>query len=907
MATFKIHPAIGVARLGNDEESFYLSPEQPGQLPIACDSQGRTTIHGDDEVRVSCFKNPKDFGSVLRQGARFKVYAYSSDSDEGHEISIGEVFKIGVEGGATGQQVVPGVVADIEWTVHLANKKSSWYQFQQNQGMHGYAPSHPLRNESITDPDERRKLIIDPGPQTVSSQYVSTLPTSLPAEPENAEPKDPQEILEEVRHKHFARGKNPGYPQSFPPADIQPNSIDTLGELIANQQADEDGKNHVRLIVLAGKGNAGSSVSPAIIKDYANNDGWYDDVADGPVTARIRFAYLPDNSGYDNTNVELISQIKEQMVSSDGVIPTTPIDVGQNGTSVNVAVGYVDVDIPAWVLTGMPRFAPQIVDMITMDEAMYDLFVRHWAYAPQIYGVPPYSTASNSPQTDSQWTMWRNTAQFNPNYYPKFYAEIWPILKRPFVYNWTYIFDPSVGGDPHNTGTHGANLNQTQMSQPPVRGKDEFRSKRQFIYDIMRKPGQENMYRAQVMSQNDATYRPRAMPQLLGNNPLNNTAPEKFLRLTDTQLFLLKQWSEGKFVNEFEEWDIDDPSSMDPFSKPPKTGTELDRGVLGNVAGGAFCPGMEVTWIALNPALYSEPYRIRHAIYQAGQLTLPKAATDADPANPSNSVADLSQGLEPGDLTKYMALPWQADFTQCTQQPVDVTYENWNNIYPDSTGDPVQQVMSENVPWWPAHRPIVVFGTDGGQYYWASGIPENNVGGLRMVTAWKDLGFLLYGSGDTPQVGDGYYVHEYNEEALGPMIRPGSRRLGSTTRTVHSFTDPVRQSDRSTFQTATTPTSETPNDAITAKVDADSSSDLPAADSKVTERKGDKDDLKKINGIGPAYERILNAADITLFSQLAEMTPESIRRIFKPENSHVIDPDSWIEQAEQLAARTKRG
>ncbi|MEM7130271.1 MAG: LodA/GoxA family CTQ-dependent oxidase [Chloroflexota bacterium] len=761
MATFKIHPAIGVARLGNDDD-FYLSPEQPGQLPILCDEEGRAIpppVFGpgpESDTKqpppLFNFKDPNDLSSVLRQGARFKVYAYNSDSEPGHEIAIGDIFPFGVENAVVGQEMVLGVVADIEWTVHLANKKSSWYQFMETQGMHGYAPAHPLRNADVTAPDERRQLIIDPGPQTVSCQSETS------------------------RHKHFARDENPGYPQSFPPPDIEPNPIDTLGELIANQQTDEDGKNHNRLIVLGGRGNAGSSESPVIIKQYANNDGWFDDTSDGPVTARIRFAYLPDSPDYDNTHFQLIDGNKDIMVSSEGTIPDKPvsIQVGDKFVETRVHNSYVDVDIPAWVVVGLPRFAPQILDMITMDEAMYDLFVRHSAYTPQLFGVAPYDAASNAPQSDSEWTQWRANAQYNPDYYPWFYRDIWPILERPFAFNWVYTFDPSLGGDPHNTGTNGSNLDQTKMSATPKQGFDEFRQQRQFIYNILRKPGQENMYRSEVLSQTNANYRPRAMPELCGNNPLSNTAPEKFLRLNETQLFLLKQWAEGKFINEFEEWDKGDAQPPSPLPTPPYTGEQLDRGVLGNVAGGAFCPGMEITWSALNPAIYSDPYRIKHAPYQPGQLTLPKAATDADPGNPSNSFADLSQGLEPGDLTKYMALPWQSDFTQCTEQPIDVTYENWNNLYLDSTGDPAKQNLADNVPWWPAHRPIVVMGTDGSQYYWASGIPENNVGGLRMVTAWKDLGFL-FGSAE-----DGYYLQEYNEAALGPLVKPGHRRLGNT-------------------------------------------------------------------------------------------------------------------------------
>src|SRR5271166_5858340 len=40
------------------------------------------------------------------------------------------------------------------------------------------------------------------------------------------------------------------------------------------------------------------------------------------------------------------------------------------------------------------------------------------------------------------------------------------------------------------------------------------------------------------------------MPLLCGDNPLTNTAPSKFLRLTDYQLFVLKQWADGKFIDD---------------------------------------------------------------------------------------------------------------------------------------------------------------------------------------------------------------------------------------------------------------------------------------------------------------------------------------------------------------------
>jgi predicted flap endonuclease-1-like 5' DNA nuclease len=63
-----------------------------------------------------------------------------------------------------------------------------------------------------------------------------------------------------------------------------------------------------------------------------------------------------------------------------------------------------------------------------------------------------------------------------------------------------------------------------------------------------------------------------------------------------------------------------------------------------------------------------------------------------------------------------------------------------------------------------------------------------------------------------------------------------------------------------------------------------------------------KDDLTMISGIGPAFERALNAAGIHTFAQLAEQTPESlVSRMATRISAERIRRDRWIEQARELA------
>jgi hypothetical protein len=250
---------------------------------------------------------------------------------------------------------------------------------------------------------------------------------------------------------------------------------------------------------------------------------------------------------------------------------------------------------------------------------------------------------------------------------------------------------------------------------------------------MLRQPGGENRL-TKGSDVSDPNFGPYAMPYLCGDNPIDNTAASKFLRLTDTQLFILRQWADGKFINEHLE------GLAEEGLQPPQPGVDLDRGTLGNVLGGAFCPGGEACWIMRNPAIYAEPYRIRQAPYTPGGLSQPTVV--AAPTGGDITAANLAAGLEPGDIGKYDALPWQADFNECSTQPIDITYEDWNATYPASTGDPVQPVM-QNTYWWPAHRPMQVStfpGFGGGPW---SPTPQNHAGDLQMVTEWANLGFVL--------------------------------------------------------------------------------------------------------------------------------------------------------------------
>lgn len=129
-----IHPAIGIARVGNaPADEYYLAPEIPGQ---AADpgSQG--------------YKNAK--GEIRREAARFRVYGYDA---------AGKVVK----------EITADTDADTEivWEVHVANRKAAWYKFLNPLDLKQFAMTPDFRNASI--PGARRQdLVIDPGPRRIS-------------------------------------------------------------------------------------------------------------------------------------------------------------------------------------------------------------------------------------------------------------------------------------------------------------------------------------------------------------------------------------------------------------------------------------------------------------------------------------------------------------------------------------------------------------------------------------------------------------------------------------------------------------------------------------------------------------------------------------------------------------------
>jgi hypothetical protein len=237
-----IYPSIGLARVGNSPDEWFLGPEVPDPEPMPAGS------YRDAQHRLK------------RQAARFRIFGLNLKGEIVRELTAED--------------------ADIEWSVHLANQKAAWYGFQLALDIPEAASAPPttLRNQNAPNRD---MLSISPKPQKVSGKNANA--------------------------KRFNDGQFMGKPVY-------------LGEI----HTDENG----RLVVLGGRGHSSSYNNSKAIT-FGNNEGWHDDVSDGPVTAKVKY------QGFNLT-----------------------------------------VD-PAWVVVAPPNYGPQLKTVRTMWDLMRDVAITN--------------------------------------------------------------------------------------------------------------------------------------------------------------------------------------------------------------------------------------------------------------------------------------------------------------------------------------------------------------------------------------------------------------------------------------------------------------------------------------------------------------------------------------------------
>ncbi len=121
----KIHPAIGVARVGNSQDEYFIGPE----------------IIDPEPQKEGFYRDGR--GALKRQAARFRIYGYDTAGNVVRELTADW--------------------ADIHWSVHVANRKAAWYRWDMALDVRE-ANGHklPRRNADVFG-EKRQGLAIDGG------------------------------------------------------------------------------------------------------------------------------------------------------------------------------------------------------------------------------------------------------------------------------------------------------------------------------------------------------------------------------------------------------------------------------------------------------------------------------------------------------------------------------------------------------------------------------------------------------------------------------------------------------------------------------------------------------------------------------------------------------------------------
>ena len=588
--SLRIYPAIGLARVGGSTKSF-LSPEIPGIPPFDND-------------------NYKEGNSLIKkQVQRFRIYAFNKNNQVIKEITEAD--------------------ADIEWSVHLANTKASWYEFHNPLDNGVLAPGIPgaKRNPEVKGNKEREEqLVVDGGEITING--INT----------NSNGGD---------SKYQAQGI------------FQSTTKVLLGEL----RTDEKG----RLFVYPGDGK---SVSPSgkRITSFADNADWIDDWCDGPVKATVRLK---------NSRRE---------IEADS----------------------------AWVACTGPNFAPEIPPLVTLKDVIENLNVQEgWESETQIVS---------------------------------FRKDIYPILRRLDLMKWV-----TQAGLLRSAWADLGPLADPAYLRKLSSKNNKFYKLRQSIFSKIRQP----INSEQSNPQNGSDGNSKQVPWMLGDGVNYKDSPLFMLPITNLQAQKLKQWADGNFLEDYLEQEDEIIASFEdiPLDQQPQALTDA---VLESCSGGGFHPGVELTYNLRHATLYQkyydskkEPYRIalgnRSSLIQdLGPELTPKILLTT---NLSRSPIGRQM---PGDLTRWMGIPWQCDAFSCQSVdfeedfptatwwpallPIDVLPEEFYLRAIDTSLSVDERIMYSNqrVRW---SRRIAGVGYHANQSYW-DGL-EN------IITMWQRLGFVV--------------------------------------------------------------------------------------------------------------------------------------------------------------------
>lgn len=292
---------------------------------------------------------------------------------------------------------------------------------------------------------------------------------------------------------------------------------------------------------------------------------------------------------------------------------------------VDATVTYEGVELPvegAWVVTAPPNYAPDIVSVQTMFDVI----------------------------TDALSGMY-----IAPKKQPSFQGDLLPLFQQFSQNQWVNQgFYVAYGFKQPYDFTAPEFIRRLAVVTKDADGKvtDEYAEYRRQIFNYFRDPQGKQI-------------EPQRWPWMYGDNMnVPATTANGYFTVTGTLYGYLQQWVKGNFA---QDWDpVWQPPAFDQVSSPQAQADLLTKSALWNCLGGPFHPGCEMTWPIRLPGMYSGAFRIRRrSANNPEQDYGPMLSPDLF-QNQNYFTTPISFFWNgPGDITRWMACPWQTDTASC--------------------------------------------------------------------------------------------------------------------------------------------------------------------------------------------------------------------------------------------------
>ncbi|MFA0964562.1 LodA/GoxA family CTQ-dependent oxidase [Roseivirga sp. BDSF3-8] len=642
---------------------------------------------------------------------------------------------------------------DIEWTAEVANKKPFWYDFNNSLDLSVQTENRNLSPNFFNDK-------IAPG-IGASLRNPNVLNNSLRV-PDN--PNFRKELVNNPPAVSVsAAAPNAGINGSFPNpgpgnASLIAAEMNTTAQPVSLGSLEYDAGT---LIFYPADGISASLNPSDLNTDFADNSNWYDDICDGRITAKI----TDKNSGqsYDLS----------------------------------------DPSSAAWVATAPPDYAPQIQPIATM----YDLICG--ASADEFR--QDFSTVF--PVFYRLYRMqWVNAGDFlSPSF-----KEV--IDKLTASGNFRYLYDQS----------------------------EEGKTTRETIFNMFRNPQYDYTNEPIIPSKSTTDLKNLGsgteelkLPFYPGDGINYPGSPAQWFAIPPLLYDQLIAWRDGKLTapegtfNTIDELGVYYQGQFSAAAQDEGNSALLmTRAVLETLYGGGFHPGVELTWPMRHAQMYSQNTQVATQVGNAGLFGLREIRINATTAEEQEAYFYNSFGLymnaddvkasmdpaneeswlwkiTPGDMTKWMGIPWQSDAGSCqlvfmdSQYPVPawwaanlptdvLTEESLVKMQNDSvTEETRRSIFANRLPWLKT--------TDTGFVgYHAEGGYQNGL--IAMVYQWKDIGVVMgrksnvsidgvpetvYVSFDSKNKRDRAYVFLGMAIAGEPVINSGDPFYTNTRNTIY--------------------------------------------------------------------------------------------------------------------------